>query len=54
MINRIETSRFSRVFPDLLAFIMGLGVAWFLKWETTDLVWSLWLWSLALGYRRLA
>lgn len=50
MINRIETSRLSRVFPDLLAFIMGLGVAWFLKWETTDLVWSLWLCSLTLGY----
>lgn len=50
MINRIETSWINRIFPDLLAFIMGLGVAWFLKWETKDLVWSLWLCSLTLGY----
>jgi len=29
---------------------MGLGVAWFLKWETTDLVWRLWICRLVLGY----
>lgn len=28
----------------------GLGLAWFLRWETTDLVWSLWLFSLVVGY----
>jgi hypothetical protein len=36
--------------PDIVAFGMGLGLAWFLKWTTTDLVWSLWLCSLVLGY----
>lgn len=40
----------SRVLPDALAFGMGLGLAGFLNWETTDLVWSLWLCSLVLGY----
>lgn len=39
-----------RVLPNILAFGIGLGVAYFLKWETTDLVWSLWLCSLVLGY----
>ncbi len=38
------------VLPDLLAFVLGLAVAYFLKWETRDLVWSLWLGSLVLGY----
>ena len=36
--------------PDLLAFGLGLGVAWFARWDTTDLVWSLWLSSLVVGY----
>lgn len=39
-----------RVFPNILAFGIGLGAAWFLDWNTTDLVWSLWLGSLVLGY----
>lgn len=39
-----------RVLPDILAFGIGLGAAYFLKWNTTDLVWSLWLSSLVLGY----
>jgi len=39
-----------RVLPDLLAFSLGLGVAYYMEWETTDLVWSLWLCSLVLGY----
>lgn len=38
------------VLPDLLAFTIGLGSAWILRWNTTDLVWSLWLGSLVLGY----
>ena len=41
---------FRRVLPDLLAFTIGLGSAWILQWNTTDLVWSLWLGSLVLGY----
>ncbi len=36
--------------PDATAFLIGLGVAWFLGWNTTDLVWSLWLSSLVVGY----
>lgn len=43
-------SLLSRIFPDILAFSVGLGAAYFLKWETRDLVWSLWLGSLVLGY----
>ena len=39
-----------RILPDILAFGLGLGTAYCLKWNTTDLVWSLWLCSLALGY----
>jgi hypothetical protein len=39
-----------RVLPDVLAFALGLGVAGLLGWKTTDLVWSLWLCSLVLGY----
>jgi hypothetical protein len=39
-----------RILPDALAFVIGLSLAWFLEWETTDLVWSLWLCSLVLGY----
>lgn len=36
--------------PDLGAFAGGLAVAWYFKWETRDLVWSLWLSSLVIGY----
>ncbi|HEX4585013.1 MAG TPA: DUF6498-containing protein [Burkholderiaceae bacterium] len=36
--------------PNLAAFAVGLGCAWMLGWQTTDLVWSLWLSSLVLGY----
>lgn len=36
--------------PDLLAFGIALLFAFHIKWETTDLVWSLWLSSLVLGY----
>lgn len=39
-----------RVLPDLLAFTLGLGFAYYMEWETADLVWSLWLCSLVLGY----
>lgn len=38
------------VLPDVAAFLFGLSLAWFLKWETRDLVWSLWLSSLCVGY----
>jgi hypothetical protein len=45
-----EKPLFRRVLPDIVAFGIGLGIAYLLKWETTDLVWSLWLCSLVLGY----
>lgn len=38
------------VFPDFIAFLIGLSIAWFLNWQVTDLVWSLWLSSLVIGY----
>lgn len=42
-----------RILPNVLAFGIGLGITYFLEWETTDLVWSLWLCSLVLGYTTL-
>jgi len=38
------------VWLDLLGFAGGLACAWWLRWETRDLVWSLWLASLTVGY----
>jgi hypothetical protein len=38
------------VWFDVLAFVVGLGMAWVFDWQTTDLVWSLWLSSLVVGY----
>lgn len=35
---------------DLGAFAFGLGTAWREHWQATDLVWSLWLSSLVVGY----
>ncbi|WP_421864524.1 DUF6498-containing protein [Motiliproteus sp.] len=39
-----------RTSPDFVAFLAGLGIAYGMQWQTTDLVWSLWLCSLVLGY----
>ena len=36
--------------PDALAFAVGLAVAWWAGWTAGDLVWSLWLSSLVVGY----
>lgn len=38
------------VWPDFLGFGVAIFLAWWLDWKTTDLVWSLWLSSLLLGY----
>ena len=35
---------------DLLGFALGLVLAWYFGWQTRDLVWTLWLSSLVLGY----
>ncbi|HTB79893.1 MAG TPA: DUF6498-containing protein [Opitutaceae bacterium] len=40
----------TEAWPDALAFALGLGLAWWNAWKTTDLVWSLWLSSLCVGY----
>lgn len=38
------------VWPDATAFLLGLCLAWWQRWNTTDLIWSLWLASLVVGY----
>lgn len=43
-------ARWADAWPDGLAFAGGLSLAWFLEWKTADLVWSLWLSSLIVGY----
>jgi len=50
MNDNAEKPHILALLPDFLAFGMGLALAYFLKWETKDLVWSLWLGSLVLGY----
>ncbi len=45
-----ERSDWVSAWPDALAFVAGLALAWYAGWQTTDLVWSLWLSSLAVGY----
>jgi hypothetical protein len=44
----IET--WASAWPDALAFSVGLAVAWWAGWDAGDLVWSLWLSSLVVGY----
>lgn len=39
-----------KVLPNILSFVIGLTIAYMLKWKTTDLVWSLWLCSYVVGY----
>lgn len=43
-------SRWSDTWLDGLAFAFGLALAWWFRWNTTDLIWSLWLSSLVVGY----
>jgi hypothetical protein len=40
----------SEAWLDLVAFGLGLGVAWWRQWQAADLIWSLWLSSLVVGY----
>ena len=49
-VNPLSANRWVQAWPDALAFAGGLAVAWFAGWNTTDLVWSLWLSSLVVGY----
>jgi len=48
--NETKASLGLRILPNILACAIGLGAAYLLDWTTTDLVWSLWLSSLVLGY----
>lgn len=43
-------NRWTEAWPDALAFAVGLAIPWFASWDTADLIWSLWLSSLVLGY----
>lgn len=42
--------RWISAWPDALAFAGGLAMAWYAGWQTADLIWSLWLSSLGVGY----
>lgn len=44
------TEDWRSAWPDALAFAFGLTLAWYFKWATGDLVWTLWLSSLVVGY----
>jgi hypothetical protein len=46
--NALET--WGSAWPDALAFSVGIAVAWWAGWNAGDLVWSLWLSSLVVGY----
>jgi hypothetical protein len=48
--NAPATPGWADAWPDALAFAGGLALAWFGHWQTKDLVWSLWLSSLVVGY----
>jgi hypothetical protein len=47
---RDTTDDWTSAWPDALAFAVGLVMAWRGRWTATDLVWSLWLSSLVVGY----
>lgn len=50
--NRADgwSANLAAAWPDALAFFGTLAMAWWGRWSTTDLVWSLWLSSLVVGY----
>jgi hypothetical protein len=48
--NAPDRGGWAGAWPDALAFAAGLALAWFNQWQTKDLVWSLWLSSLLVGY----
>lgn len=49
MKDRVQSGK-EGIWLDVVSFIGCLCLAYFLKWKTTDLVWSLWLGSLVIGY----
>jgi hypothetical protein len=48
--SKAPASRWLAALPDAAGFAAGLALAWYFRWATTDLVWSLWLSSLVVGY----
>jgi len=48
--SRFTLPNLEAIVPDVAAFALGLASARLLGWNTTDLVWSLWLGSLVIGY----
>jgi hypothetical protein len=50
MPDKIENTSWSSAWPDLIAFVGWLAIARWGRWQTSDLVWSLWLSSLVVGY----
>lgn len=45
-----EEIRKSGIWLDVLSFTVFLTLAYFLKWQSHDLLWSLWVGSLVIGY----
>ncbi len=45
-----NTESWASSWPDAIAFVIGLAVAWWAHWSAGDLVWSLWLSSFVVGY----
>ncbi|HJP87110.1 MAG TPA: DUF6498-containing protein [Gemmatimonadaceae bacterium] len=45
-----NTESWTSAWPDAVAFAIGLAVAWWMQWSAGDLIWSLWLSSLVVGY----
>lgn len=50
MLVRTNSDNWASSWLDAVAFALGLAVAWWAGWTTTDLVWSLWLSSFVVGY----
>ncbi len=49
-ISTLTPNRWLAAWPDAAAGAGGLALAWFFHWQVRDLVWSLWLSSLLVGY----
>jgi hypothetical protein len=45
-----DQARWQRLLPDLLGTGVALTLAWLMGWRTGDLIWSMWLASLVIGY----
>ena len=49
-LTETNTETWTSGWPDAVAFAIGLAVAWWGRWSAGDLIWSLWLSSLVVGY----